>query len=281
MRQRNTVFSVLSASALLLALSTTPASAVDGVIEINQARALAGNVTSGDTAGFPVTISQSGSYRLTGNLTVPNTSVHAIQITADNVSVDLNGFSIIGQTVCSGTPLECVPTASGYGIDSLRNNISVANGVIRGMGMGLWLVGDTLVVENVRVLSNSMGGIYLGYNAIVNRSVSRNNGGNGINVFNGTVNGNTSSGNGKDGISVSVKGATVTNNFVSDNEENGIHMTRGVAMGNTAVKNTGFGLLSEGGCVYNMFYDNNGGNSNSQRDCIALGSNVCGAGLCP
>ena len=141
MRQRNSIFSVLSATALLLALSATSAFAVYGVIEINQARALAGNVTSGDTAGFPVTISQSGSYRLTGNLTVPNTSVHAIQIIADNVPVDLNGFSIIGQTVCSGASLD-----------------SIANGVIRGMGMGLWLVGDTLVVENVRVLSNSMGG---------------------------------------------------------------------------------------------------------------------------
>jgi len=158
MRQRNSIFSVLSATALLLALSATSAFAVYGVIEINQARALAGNVTSGDTAGFPVTISQSGSYRLTGNLTVPNTSVHAIQIIADNVPVDLNGFSIIGQTVCSGASLDSVPAASGHGIDSFRNNISIANGVIRGMGMGLWLVGDTLVVENVRVLSNSMGG---------------------------------------------------------------------------------------------------------------------------
>ena len=52
--------------AIALALASTlglagQAYAVDGVIEINQARALAGGVTPGDTAGFPVTISVSGS----------------------------------------------------------------------------------------------------------------------------------------------------------------------------------------------------------------------------
>ena len=51
--------------ALTLAWSSV-AWAVDGVIEINQHRALAGGVTAGDTAGFPVTLSQRGSYRLTG-----------------------------------------------------------------------------------------------------------------------------------------------------------------------------------------------------------------------
>jgi len=45
-----------------------PLAAVDGVIEINQARALAGG--PGDEPGFPVTIYASGSYRLTSNLSV-------------------------------------------------------------------------------------------------------------------------------------------------------------------------------------------------------------------
>ena len=43
-------------------------SAADGVVGIDQNSALAGSVTPGDAPGFPVTISQSGSYRLTGNL---------------------------------------------------------------------------------------------------------------------------------------------------------------------------------------------------------------------
>src|SRR5208283_2371136 len=70
--------------------------AVDGVVLIDQNRALAGGITPGDTPGFPVTISQTGSYRLTGNLTVPDVNTGGIVVTADHVTIDLNGFSIIG-----------------------------------------------------------------------------------------------------------------------------------------------------------------------------------------
>ena len=48
--------------------SAFDALAVDGVTLIDQNKALAGSVTPGDTPGFPVTISQPGSYRLSGNL---------------------------------------------------------------------------------------------------------------------------------------------------------------------------------------------------------------------
>src|SRR5882757_4036016 len=88
-------------SALFLTALACNVFAVDGVILIDQTRALAGSVTPGDTPGFPITLSQAGSYRLTGNLTVPNASTAAISIGADNITIDLNGFSIIGPTVCS------------------------------------------------------------------------------------------------------------------------------------------------------------------------------------
>lgn len=88
---------------------------VDGVVLINQANALAGNVTPGDTAGFPVTISQPGSYRLSGNLTVPDANTNAIEIASNNVSIDLNGFSIIGPTVCNSIGV-CTNTGKGIGI---------------------------------------------------------------------------------------------------------------------------------------------------------------------
>src|SRR5438128_5729077 len=69
--------------------------AVDGVVLIDQNRALAGSVTFGDAPGFPVTLSQPGSYRLSGNLTVPDANTTAIEVTANNVTIDLNGFSIL------------------------------------------------------------------------------------------------------------------------------------------------------------------------------------------
>jgi hypothetical protein len=78
-------------SLILFAVLTAPSFAVDGVVLINRSSALAGNVTPGDTPGFPVTISVSGRYRLSGNLTVP-ANTDAIDITANNVTIDLNGF---------------------------------------------------------------------------------------------------------------------------------------------------------------------------------------------
>src|SRR5438093_8400021 len=93
----------------ILVAAAVPVYALDGVVLINQNAALAGNVTPGDTPGFPVTISVTGSYKLSGNLTVPDANTTAILINADDVTIDLNGFSIIGPTVCG--ELSC-PTGS-------------------------------------------------------------------------------------------------------------------------------------------------------------------------
>src|SRR5271166_431225 len=84
--------------------------AVDGVVLIDQNRALAGSVTPGDTPGFPVTITLPGAYRLSGNLTVPDANTNGILVMADNVFIDLNGFSIVGPTVC---PFGAVTTGGG------------------------------------------------------------------------------------------------------------------------------------------------------------------------
>src|SRR5436190_22647803 len=139
---------------VMLAIFTAlPMYAVDGVVLINQSAALAGNVTPGDAPGFPITISLSGSYRLSGNLTVSDPNTDAIDITADDVTIDLNGFSIIGPTVCKlqtgPPPITCSPAGSGTGILTGNSNITVLNGKIRGMGTGLNLAGDAARVEKV------------------------------------------------------------------------------------------------------------------------------------
>ncbi len=46
----------------LLMIVPASAFAVDGVIEINNSSADAGDITPGDSAGFPVTLSEPGSY---------------------------------------------------------------------------------------------------------------------------------------------------------------------------------------------------------------------------
>ena len=77
--------------ALCLLLLPPGAHAADGVIEINQASALVGGVSAGDTPGFPVTLA-AGSYLLTSDL-VPPPDIRAINGVASNVRLNLAGFA--------------------------------------------------------------------------------------------------------------------------------------------------------------------------------------------
>jgi len=117
--RRPRVFGALFAGFAVL-VAARPAPAVDGVIEINQSRALAGGITAGDSPNYPIRLNTSGSYRLTSNLTAAlNNS--GIEVNADDVTIDLNGFTLTG-----GGGL----IADGIGIGGSKN-IEIRNGTIR------------------------------------------------------------------------------------------------------------------------------------------------------
>jgi len=157
----------------LAVAAAAPAHAVDGVIEINQTKALAGGVTAGDTEGFPVTIDAPGSYRLTGSLQVDDGAVTAVEIRADDVTLDLNGFTIAGPYDC-GSP----SFALGHGIHSSGMNTTVRNGSVRGVGYR-GIQGAT-TVEAMRVLCNGQEGILVGADARIVGNTVYNNAANGI-----------------------------------------------------------------------------------------------------
>src|SRR5437016_2169688 len=82
---------------IILAVALAPcAFAVDGQVLINQSTVMA-------AGGFPYFITTPGSYKLSGNLTMSTTLFGnyfavwdiAIAIASSNVTLDLNGFSII------------------------------------------------------------------------------------------------------------------------------------------------------------------------------------------
>ena len=108
----------LGAIAVVLVLAD-PALAVDGVIEINQARAAAGNVTAGDGPGFPVAISAQGSYRLTSDLIV-TPGQDGIDVTTSFVTIDLNGFNIVGG---AGGVTDGISIQGGTGVEVRNGNI--------------------------------------------------------------------------------------------------------------------------------------------------------------
>jgi hypothetical protein len=169
---------------LLSLLALVPfraAEATDGVIEINQARAMAGEITTGDGMGFPVSLTQSGSYRLTGNLDVTGVAspetVTAILITASFVTLDLNGFSLRGPAVCTGFPVSsCAPSGGGIGIDShVANHVRISNGIVRGFGnMGIYA--GNAIIEAVQVFGNAATGLWLSAGGQISDSAAIQNG---------------------------------------------------------------------------------------------------------
>ena len=157
-----------------------PAQAVDGVVEINQAKAQAGGVTSGDFGGFPVTLSERGSYRLTGDLNVP-AGAEAITVDSDDITLDLNGFHVIG----GGGAL-----ADGIGLSG-RKNIEIRNGTIRGFSRsGIFSNINTQFVRviGVRAIGNTGSGIELqGNGHLVDGCTAFGNGGAGIRANDGSL----------------------------------------------------------------------------------------------
>jgi hypothetical protein len=143
------------------------ASAGAGVTEINHVRATAGGVTPADGEGYPVTLAVPGSYRLTGPLSVADPNASAIEITADDVTIDLNGFLVSGPISCtgSGAGVSCMGNGAGTGIvASSHEGVVIQNGAISGFGGG----GISLApVESCRlaglnVVANGSHGIQLG-----------------------------------------------------------------------------------------------------------------------
>ena len=112
-----------------------------------------------------------GSYYLTGNLTATG-NINGIIVTANDVTIDLNGFEIIG----SGA------AATGIFLNSGIANITIRNGTIRSWGSdGINGVGNPRVrVENVRVFGNGLDGIAVDVNAVVKDCIAQGNSGSGI-----------------------------------------------------------------------------------------------------
>ena len=249
---------------LLLFLGTRSAFAVDGVIEINQHRALAGGVTSGDTPGFPVTLDTEGSYRLTGNLRVDKDTT-AILVKADAVTVDLNGFSILGDFKVGGQGVGILQDSnSGF----TEGRLTVRNGTISGVGSHGILGGNSVHVENVQVLGCGGTGIKtIGVSVIRNNSVAFCQLW-GIETVGSVVQNNAVSGNGGQGSS-------------RDPDQpggGGIHATNvSVVLGNSATSNIGPDILMSADTGYE---DNVVGGKAGIVGGKKLGHNLCGGSYC-
>jgi hypothetical protein len=96
---------------------------IDGVTLINQSTA--------EAARFPYTITEPGSYKLSGNLIAPS-GKQAIVVAASNASIDLNGFTV-SCTFPSGGPssfLTCIGDGAVVGFPSGISDVTIRNGSV-------------------------------------------------------------------------------------------------------------------------------------------------------
>ena len=261
---------------LALALSApAPALATEGVLEINQTCAVNTGCFSGDSAGFPVTITAAGSYRLTSNLSVSDEHTNVMTVAAHDVGIDLNGFAITGPVTCSGTPLSCShASGTGSGVvysSSLFQGTALTNGSVAGMGSYGVQLGPQAVVTSLRARENRTAGIWVGNGSTVSENSAHRNGAHGIYAAgSSTVSGNAAYDNGEDGIRASngvivsgntanrngirgitaYAGSNVSRNVVYSNADAGIYAFGSVTLSdNTANSNGGIGIYAGGGSV--------------------------------
>jgi hypothetical protein len=158
----------------------------------------------------PFIISSPGSYYLTTNLTGA-ASGYGITISANNVTVDLNGFALQG-----------VPSSlEGIYLSGTSTNVTVRNGSISGWGgYGVYFgnygnASQNLVLEHLTVSAN-YSGIY-GANCVVQNCQSSDNSYYGIYVASGTVSHCLVQNNAYSGIYVDGPGSEVIGNHCIGN----------------------------------------------------------------
>jgi hypothetical protein len=193
------------------------------------------------------TLSQPGSYEVNRNL---NANGDCLVIAADFVTVDLNGFVLSGNGAGAGIAVPAGP---------VRRGLSVRNGVATGFLNGIDAANTTgTAVERVYATGNTLHGILAGDRAIVSRSRSTNNGGDGIRVGRGaTVAGNVV-GDDQNGIFADA-GSSVLHNASRNNRVHGVVMDcPGLFLGNVSSNSGTAGTGGEnfhdfsGGCVENV-----------------------------
>jgi len=242
---------------MILLFPAVSAWASDGVLEINEACALQTGCFSGDSAGLPVTITQPGSYKLTGNLALATVNTTGISIAASDVRLDLNGFAIIGPVTCSeqfnpdpppNSLLQCSGSGTGDAIIGQPNAemIVIKNGTVKGAGRWGIVLQSSLgsSVDGVTASHNGVGNAGIDILGNVTNCVASFNANGGIRVQIGVVSGNLARFNGGPGIQGG--SITVAANNVHENLGPGIEVSAATVRGNTVTDNAGDGIHASG-----------------------------------
>jgi parallel beta-helix repeat protein len=184
-----------------------------------------------------------GSYYLTGNIQGVS-GKHGIEIAGGGVSLDLNGFDMVG---APGSLDGIRLTLSG------QTNLTVRNGSLRlwrGCGIDLSASAGNVSIHDINADSNTLDGIRVSDGASVVRCTASYNGAGGLRMSNGgQAEGCIASWNGTEGIRTG-DGCTVSNCSAFQNASDGLRVEIGCTVSNcSASNNTGNGINTAYGCT--------------------------------
>ena len=169
-------------------------------------------------ASLPVTIGQSGSYYLTGNLQGVS-GQSGITINADNVTIDLNGYALVGVAGAIAAGIFTGNTPS--------RNLTIRNGTIRD-----WTGDGILAEKSLNVLFEDL--------------LVSGNGFDGVSAGSGMIRHVLAQGNAARGIALSdTTGGTIEDCQAIENAATGIVVYyNGLVTNNEVYHNAGFGILA-------------------------------------
>ena len=240
--------------------------------------------TPGDLANQFI-ISQPGSYFLTGNITGVS-GKSAISVTASNVTIDLNGFSLNG----------VAGSLYGIRVPAPVNKLTVRNGVVSNWGSeglsayfanasrfkevtaygnSIWglVIGVGSAIDSCQVLSNGPGssgggGMYARFSSTITNCVAESNTTHGIYtedgcMISGCTAGDTAQSGGANGHGITTGlGCTVTGCAARSNAGTGITVFNECLVSSCAVSNNALGI--------------NTGNNSSVSNCTVTSSHRAG-----
>ena len=251
--------------AAMLVCASLQVQAANGSYEINQ-DCVATGCFSGDSPGYPVTISAPGLYTLSSDMNVTGgSSVNGIEIQSSQVDLDLNGHTLSGGGSCVGTPVtSCSGFQGGRGISVSGTGVLVVHvhtGTIRGFadsGMVAFGVDSGTLFDHLLVAENSFGILIVAdsskSNIRIDQCAFSRNGGQSLGVANNIysdlrVTNSTFAGNRTEGVGAG-DGSTFLDNTFSDNGGVGLicypPATSVCALGrNTFLGNNGGGTAAQ------------------------------------
>lgn len=253
---------VLALSGSLLAGPLTPpsgpiTSSMKTLEQVEARTPITGVTCPGDSASI-FKITQPGSYYLTANLTVP-VSKNGIRIAAPGVTIDLNGFEIIGQAN-SANGIEFADQSGAY------PGTVVRNGKVRncgGSGVALYATGTRgTIVEQVIVIGNGQLGILVSDAGVLRHCSAIQNAGGGFQA--GTANNSivehcVAYANGGSGFAIVGQGGLVRDCSAAENAGDGFVIGNGASIIDcTARSNDSVGIfISNGSSVRRCTSSNN------------------------